>query len=86
MTTTDTKATGWIGHMNAKGPALVATSDPSVARFLSRMSKAALADLAAQSIAALQGRCDDPITPDDLLMHATPVLLARGDTPPRIDR
>lgn len=69
---------GWSGHIGAKPPSSHACSDPGVRAILSVMTKAQLADLAAQTIALAEGHADDPITVDELLRHAEPFGGGRG--------
>ena len=63
-------------------PVLLTSEDPEVVRFLRKLNKSALIDIVTQSIAALEGQLDEPISIEQLRDHAEPVLRVRGDRVP----
>ena len=66
-------------RLGSKGPLF----DPPYRRhLLERCSKVALWDAFLQSVAVIEGRCDDTPTEDEVRRHLEPILRMRGDRIP----
>lgn len=53
------------------------------AKYLSRLSKAALVDLLTESLRVIAGSCDTPLTVDQVRRAISPAMISRGDRLPR---
>lgn len=62
-------------------PPMSATSQ-DMADELARLSKSALIDVYCQALAAQLGRCDSPVSLEDIREDAMPMLEMRGDRVP----